>query len=200
MEPQAHIDDKGKGQPFVMDERLREKCELLGFDRLPGELELKRAYKILIKQWHPDRFYGRPELEQLAVKKTQRINLAYKTLLQELTADSPQRGNESKGEYDGNPRHRYSWQKYSEGFPDSSVAEIFLNSSHVFSAGYNKNRWVLYLKFLGDEIFVYFDVPEFIFQHLLLAHSPGKYAMRFIYGRFRHRKVVPLSRSSRLQF
>ena len=72
------------------------------------------------------------------------------------------------------------------------MTEFFLNSSHVVSAGYNMTRKILFLKFLGDEIFLYFEVPEFIFHHLLMAQSPGKYALKFIYNRFRYRKFTPL--------
>ena len=196
MDYHTHINDNCKDRPFLMDDRLSKHWEVLGFDRPPPLPALKRAYKTLIKQWHPDRFCGRTDEEEVALKMTQRLNLAYRTLLQELNCEASHGGTASKAEHPGNPRHRYSWQEYSEGFPDPSIAEIFLNSSHIFSAGYNRPRWVLYLKFLGDEVFVYFDVPEFIFEHLLIARSPGKYAMRFIYNRFRHRKVVPLTRIS----
>ncbi len=178
-----------------MNETLRAHCKFLGFDQPPELAELKKAYKVLIKQCHPDRFHGQPRMEQLALEKTQRVNLAYQALLGELESAREDTGNSSVPPHT-NVRHRYSWQAYSDGFPDASVTEFFLNSSHIVSAGYNKVRRLLYLKFLGDEVYLYFDVPVFIFDHLLHARSPGKYAMRFVYKRFRHRKFTPLIRST----
>lgn len=159
----------------------------------PSIDEVKKAYKLLVKQWHPDRFHGRPDMESLAVRKTQAINLAYRYLLQQLEKGAcPSDERRQRSDF---KRHNYSWQQYSDGFPDPSVTEYFLNSSHIVSAGYSKRRGILYLKFLGDEIYLYFEVPEFIFDHLLRAGSAGKYAMKFIYNRFRHRKFMPITKN-----
>ena len=151
---------------------------------------LTKSYKLLVKQWHPDRFQDKESLQELAVQKTQKINLAYQALLDAI-ADA-QYDPKPHAQPSSNVRHQYSWQKYSEGFPDEHAVEFFLNSSHIVSAGYNKGRQILYLKFLGDEVYLYFDVPGFIFKHLLLSKSPGKYALRFIYKRYRHRQFQPL--------
>lgn len=181
-------------QGIWMNNEMKQHCEVLGLEQLPSLEELKSAYKLLVKQWHPDRFHNDYELEKLAVQKTQRLNEAYRFLLKfiEKNDRTDLAGKKSTYHYTKNTRHNYSWQTYSKGFPDPAVTEFFVNSSHIVSAGYNKVRRILYLKFLGDEIFLYFDVPEFIFDHLLFAKSPGKYALKFIYNRFRHKKHVPI--------
>ncbi len=168
---------------------------ILGLEALPDPGQLRQAYKALIKQWHPDRFFGREELAELALRKTQRINLAYRYLLELVRPGKTEPEQRTAGQH--SRRHNYCWQTYSDGFPDPSIDEFFLNSSHIVSAGYNSRRKILYLKFLGDEIYLYFDVPEFIFEHLLQAHSPGKYALKFVYDRFRHRKFTPITRNFR---
>ena len=43
--------------------------------------EAKRAYKDLVRVWHPDRFQSNPRLKQKADQKLREINLAYKYLL-----------------------------------------------------------------------------------------------------------------------
>lgn len=42
--------------------------------------EVKRAYKELVRVWHPDRFPNSPDLQQRAHSKLSRINEAYETL------------------------------------------------------------------------------------------------------------------------
>ncbi len=39
--------------------------------------EVKRAYRALVKVWHPDRFSQTPHLQQQALEKIQAINRAY---------------------------------------------------------------------------------------------------------------------------
>jgi len=184
-----------KAKNTVTSDEVLKYCKVLGLNSLTGQDDLKKAYKIMIKQWHPDRFQNRPDIELLAIKKTQLLNKAYRFLLDEL--EKHQKANTSKGSQQNwkNNRHNYSWQTYTDGFPDPEAVEFFLNSSHIVSTGYNKTKKILFIKFLGDEIFLYFDVPIFIFDHLLKAQSPGKYAMRFIYNRFRHRKFISITRN-----
>lgn len=179
--------------PKVISEEVLKNCKILGLTSLTTQEDLKKAYKVLIKQWHPDRFQNKPDMESLSIKKTQLLNKAYRFLLDELekTEDKQSANNENQSQ----TRHNYSWQTYSDGFPDPAAVEFFLNSSHIISTGYNKTKKILFLKFLGDEIFLYFDVPGFVFDHILKAESPGKYAMKFIYDRFRHRKFTPLSKN-----
>jgi hypothetical protein len=44
----------------------------------PGSLQdAKRAYKDLVRVWHPDRFQGNPRLKQKAEQKLSEINLAF---------------------------------------------------------------------------------------------------------------------------
>ena len=194
--PSRQNSDETRGHPS-MREDVQRNCKILGLEALPARADLKRAYKLLIKQWHPNRFHNNPEMEPLAVQKTQQLNLAYKFLLAMLEEgdEEPRNGNGATRRQTENTRHRHLWQTYSDGFPDADVTEFFLNSSHVVSAGYNMTRKILFLKFLGDEIFLYFEVPGFIFHHLLMAQSPGKYALKFIYNRFRYRKFTPLIRN-----
>ena len=186
----ANRSNKNKQNNFKSD-KVKINCRILGLEELPSLEELKKAYKLMVKQWHPDKFQNKPETEKLALKKTQEINNAYRFLLKEFESpeEKPVRPKTK------NTRHNYPWQTYSDGFPDPAAVEFFLNSSHIVSAGYNKVRRILFLKFIGDEIFLYFDVPEFIFDHLLRARSPGKYAMKFVYDRFRHHKFIPIMKN-----
>jgi DnaJ-domain-containing protein 1 len=52
--------------------------EVLGIPTSASVDEVKHAYRVKIQQYHPDRLEGMaPELRQLAIEKSQRINAAY---------------------------------------------------------------------------------------------------------------------------
>lgn len=42
---------------------------------------IRRAYKDLVRVWHPDRFSGDPRLRRRAEEKSKRLNVAYETLV-----------------------------------------------------------------------------------------------------------------------
>lgn len=52
--------------------------------------EVKRAYKELVRVWHPDRFPNSPDLQQRAHSKLSRINEAYETLKAHFESGGPQ--------------------------------------------------------------------------------------------------------------
>ncbi len=43
--------------------------------------ELRRRYKRLVKEWHPDRFVNHPQLKSRAERKIKDINIAYEQLI-----------------------------------------------------------------------------------------------------------------------
>ncbi len=51
--------------------------EILGVESGVSLEELKRAYRRLVKAWHPDRFTHDPRLQQRAENKLKEINVAY---------------------------------------------------------------------------------------------------------------------------
>ena len=58
----------------------------------PGSIEdAKKAYRDLVRVWHPDRFQGNPRLKQKAEKKLREINLAFNFLLEYLEANPARR-------------------------------------------------------------------------------------------------------------
>lgn len=162
-----------------------------------GEVELKTAYRTLIRQWHPDRFGARPEAVSEATEKAKAINIAYE-FLSELLEQNGGRYTERAAiptnrrwegrRAGGQPTRSYQGKTYTVGFPDPTVTEVFLKSSHIISTAYNRRERTLYIKFIGAKTYRYFDVPADVFDEFVDADSHGKFASEFIYPRFRYER------------
>lgn len=59
-------------------------CKVLGVDSKATSKELKKAYRRLVKKWHPDQFLHDPRRLKDAKEKLQEINEAYHALQQLL--------------------------------------------------------------------------------------------------------------------
>ena len=54
--------------------------EILELESAESLDEVRKAYKVLVKVWHPDRFAHDPHLKRKAEDKIQKINAAYEEL------------------------------------------------------------------------------------------------------------------------
>ena len=169
-------------------------CSVLDIQAGFDERELKSAYRAAMVQWHPDKHQSDVELCEMALEKAKAINAAFEFLseLLEQGAIEPRSKQGDSGRPDSDTaygdyqtQHLYRGKTYRTGFPDASVIEIFLKSSHIVSAAYNARDSILYIKFEGDTIYQYYDVPESTWRAFLAADSHGKYAHREIYYSYR---------------
>jgi len=67
---------------------LEQSYRVLGIGSNAGPSEIKRAYRDLVKVWHPDRFPGEPRLQEKAQEQLKKINLAYRKIMSQ-EAESP---------------------------------------------------------------------------------------------------------------
>ena len=58
--------------------------ELLELESCSSAEEARRAYRDLVRVWHPDRFAGDPRLRIRAEEKVKQLNLAYEELIRHL--------------------------------------------------------------------------------------------------------------------
>ena len=64
----------------------------------PGSIEdVKKAYRDLVRVWHPDRFQGNPRLKQKAEQKLREINLAFNYLQDYLESNRAPKTDSPKG-------------------------------------------------------------------------------------------------------
>ncbi len=92
-----------------MIKSTKDPYEVLGVSRSASDEEIKKAYRELVKKYHPDRYKGNP-LESLAQEKMQEINDAYATLTDpnrrgsyRQTGSGPQSGSPYGNPYGGSP-------------------------------------------------------------------------------------------------
>ena len=154
---------------------------------------LRTCYIRKIREHHPDRFYGQPTKYSEATETTKQLNLAFQHLSEYLedlggvyTFAGTTRTQTTRPSRASSPRYTYKGEQYAEGFPDKSVTEIFLKSSHIISTGYSRAEHILYIKFKGNSVYRYYDVPSTIFDAFLAAESHGKFAHANIYKAFRY--------------
>jgi hypothetical protein len=61
---------------------------------------------------------------------------------------------------------------------------IPLKSSVIKAAGYDARRRKLYIRFPGDRVYDYCNVPQELFDELIQAGSPGRFFREHIDGRY----------------
>ncbi len=150
-----------------------------------SEAELKNVYRRQISRWHPDRHQGSTEVSN-ATERSQKINESYKWLTERLQGSRLQESFFGKRRPSGRPSGRRD-AVFTPGFPDKSVFEHFVKSSHIVSVGYNVVEQILFVKFKraghqrGMSVYRYFCVPKTVFDEFLLAPSPGRYLSRLGY-------------------
>jgi len=71
---------------------LQRCLKILELDCAGSLQEAKRAYKDLVRVWHPDRFHKSPRLKDKAEKKLREINLAYSYLQRYLESNPARAG------------------------------------------------------------------------------------------------------------
>ena len=77
----------GPEHPIQSDAHPSNWSEVLQIERNADVMEIRRAYKALISQYHPDKVASLgPELRDLCERKSKEINIAYDQAMQERGA------------------------------------------------------------------------------------------------------------------
>jgi hypothetical protein len=154
---------------------------LLGVTRFSKKKEIKKAYHVQIKKWHPDKFENLPEKYQEALEMTKRIIEAFELLENYIPPSAD------------NNTHKFSYQaradtSHSAKSSRLDIPRVRVKSSNLYAVGYDKDRKVLQIEFRSGSVYQYYDVPESIFTGLLNAGSKGRYFNSKI-GGYRYESV-----------
>ena len=170
-------------------QQVAEHFLILGLTSCASQAELKSAYRREMLKWHPDRYFGDPSMQPKATERAKCINAAYESLSEQFEIGcfprtvSPR---SSRPQPTYRTRHSYNGQPFTPGFSDPDVFEVFVKSSHIISAGYSRAKRILYIKFVGNRVYRYQDVPESVFTAFIAAESHGRFAHRHIYSHYRY--------------
>ena len=100
--------------------------EVLGVPENASEEEIKKAYKELVKKYHPDKYQDNP-LADLAEEKLQEINEAYDMLIKNRSSSSS--GSYSYGNYGAGSGNGGSY-----GTPDYMAVRRYIDAGNLTAA------------------------------------------------------------------
>lgn len=100
--------------------------EVLGVSRNASADEIRKAYRELVKQYHPDRYKGHP-LESLAAEKMAEINAAYEAV--QRRGQSGAQGPYGQGSYRGGTQQGTQNQRGQQGYGQG------------YGPGFGQNPW-----------------------------------------------------------
>lgn len=103
--------------------------EVLGVKQGASEAEIKKAYKDLVKKYHPDQFRNNP-LAALAEEKLKEINKAYDMLIKGASSNNNSRGSYNTGSQ--RQGHHSGSNTYSQA--DFSRVRQYINMGNIAQA------------------------------------------------------------------
>lgn len=125
----------------------------------PIELkELKETYRGLIKEWHPDKFHNKENMEEAEIK-SQKIIEAYKFLV----SIAPETKN-------------------------ANIEEYLISTTESQIADFHHKGLVLEIYFANGTTYEYFGVDKKIYAKLANSDKPYRFAKRSIFNSFLYRK------------
>jgi len=68
------------------------------------------------------------------------------------------------------------------------VDMIYVDSSNIEAIGYDPNAQELHVQFLSGITYVYYNVPENVYEEIMDAPSKGSYFNRIIKGVYEYAK------------
>lgn len=66
---------------------------------------------------------------------------------------------------------------------------IPVTSSNIRSVGYDQQSAVLEVEFTSDDVYQYFDVPQYLYHEFMNASSKGQFLNDYIKYNYRYQKV-----------
>jgi hypothetical protein len=140
--------------------RINEYKKLFGVEKEIDLVILKKSYRDLVKQWHPDKFQNDADLQAEAEIQSRRIIDGYHFLISiapETIASN--------------------LENYTETINNSGIEN------------YRHKGMLLEITFLDGSIYEYFGVTKQIYQKMINTDKLNRFAKRTIYPNYLYRKT-----------
>ncbi|MDH7462154.1 KTSC domain-containing protein [Chitinophagaceae bacterium 26-R-25] len=150
--------------------------------------DLKKIFKKLMLQWHPDIAINKGISAQEATSTSQQIILAYEILSENLDSlDEVSMKYTYQSYYQYKTSTKKSYKQYYDhsidGIDASFVNRITVKSSNVKWVDYIRDLQILVVRFKRSSgYYLYYDVPESIFERFRMAESPGRFVYQYLHG------------------
>ena len=139
--------------------RINEYKKLFGVE---GELDLKplkKSYRDLVKEWHPDKFQAGDALQEEAEVQSRKIIDGYHFLVS-MAPETKEK----------------NLPAYTETITNSAIAD------------YNHKGLLLEITFTDGATYEYFGVPKPVYLKMINAGNLNRFAKRSIYPKYTYRK------------
>ena len=139
-------------------------------------------------QWHPDIATNKGISVQEATLKSQQIILAYEILSENLDSLDESTFNHS---YQSYYQYKTSVKKNYRQYYDYSIDDIDANFVNRITVKSSNVKWIDYIRDLqilvvrfkrSSGYYLYYDVPESIFERFKITDSPGRFVYQYLRG------------------
>ena len=154
--------------------------EILGVNRYSTNAEIKKAYILQIKKWHPDKYSNQSEKQVEALEKSKCINLAYELLENYIP---PHLEKEQSTIVIKQTRFNDDKQRSNKRYVE--IKRRSARFANVVSAGYDLKSSVLQVQLKNGSIMQFYNVPPEVFNDLMFSFNRNKFYTVNIYNRFK---------------
>ncbi len=139
--------------------RINEYKKLFGIEKEIDLKQLKKSYRDLVKEWHPDKFQEEDALKQEAELQSRKIIDGYHFLVS-MAPETKEK----------------NLPVYTETITNSAIAD------------YQHKGLLLEITFTNGETYEYFGVTKPIYRKMVNAGNLNRFAKRSIYPTYTYRK------------
>jgi len=139
--------------------RINEYKKLFGVEKEIDLQLLKKSYRDLVKEWHPDKFQENDERKEEVEMMSRKIIDGYHFLI----SIAPE-------------THQAQEEEYTSSIMEAGIADIF------------HKGMVLEITYMDGNVYEYFGIDEKLYKKMYNADNLNRFAKRNIYSRYIYRK------------
>jgi hypothetical protein len=140
--------------------RIERHRAILGVDEKATLIDLKKVYRKIMMEWHPDKFQESEEAKKMAEEKSTKLIASYHFLVS-VHAET----------------HAATKTEYTATISEASIGDFEFKSE------------ILRVVFSDGNEYEYYGVPKAIYVKLVNSDTPDRFARRHIYENYLYRST-----------